>query len=775
MGERVFLIGNINYDFEFIEKLIKIIDSGSKFIPCYYLNEFSIFKSMLISIDKEIINFNKKLHFKLLSLNKSRSNENLDDYCLNDKDEVSIDLTVEENLLDMESILDILKTNNKKRNLRTPLYDKSILFHLELIKNFNELKIENKLNISLEELNVLKFFKRHKPFKVVELDKNIGSAIISNDLFFELGMKCLNNSDTYEKIAYNPIGEIKNKIGRELFIIYENKYISKKLYKKLFDDDFEYKLGKFRYLPKIHKNKFSIRPIINYKDNPTSNLCILMDLLLRPFVYKMESYIKDSQNLIQKCENLKIESSDIFIYSCDFESLYTNIDQNECLNLISDFIKDKLCDENIKIKGFHTILKLILENNYFSFEKNFYFHQKVGIAMGSRCGPSIANIFVYILEKRWLNIYKPLLFSRFIDDILIIVKERELVRSLQNAFGNLKLNICSSDIVNFLDLNISLNTMTNTLVFTPYYKPTNTFSYLLTNSNHPNFIFKNIPKSLFIRIRRICTFFSDFTYFSTILKDQLIKRGYDGKELEKVFRMVSKLDRKKLLCYKERESRTNENIIIFKHEFDKSIKNFNEIFRSSFDKVFKNDDKLCNLDFLLVNKMQNNLKSILIHDFEIPSIEKNYYKRCNDLKCNICMFSTREYFIKLKNISLPICVDSNCSVENCVYIIKCNLCNAFYVGQTKSFKDRLRNHMTYIRHFKPFSGEYNSPVSIHFNLKNHNYLKQLSFYIIQKDILLLDNRLIIESFYINLFMKLGEVVLNDFIPKIETKFNFNPE
>ena len=47
-----------------------------------------------------------------------------------------------------------------------------------------------------------------------------------------------------------------------------------------------------------------------------------------------------------------------------------------------------------------------------------------------------------------------------------------------------------------------------------YIKPTNTFSYLLTNSNHPEFIFNNIPKSLFIRIRRICDSLID--YYQTL-------------------------------------------------------------------------------------------------------------------------------------------------------------------------------------------------------------------------------------------------------------------
>ena len=41
----------------------------------------------------------------------------------------------------------------------------------------------------------------------------------------------------------------------------------------------------------------------------------------------MESYLKDSQHLLQKAINLNLpyNTNDITLYSCDFESLYTNI------------------------------------------------------------------------------------------------------------------------------------------------------------------------------------------------------------------------------------------------------------------------------------------------------------------------------------------------------------------------------------------------------------------------------------------------------------------
>lgn len=45
--------------------------------------------------------------------------------------------------------------------------------------------------------------------------------------------------------------------------------------------------------------------------------------------------------------------------------------------------------------------------------------------MGSKCGSSIANIVVYIFEKKFLHIYRNsiIFYKRFIDDIFLIIKD----------------------------------------------------------------------------------------------------------------------------------------------------------------------------------------------------------------------------------------------------------------------------------------------------------------------------------------------------------------
>ena len=87
--------------------------------------------------------------------------------------------------------------------------------------------------------------------------------------------------------------------------------------------------------------------------------------------------------LIQKSQNIKFPKHSK-LYSCDFESLYTNINLAHALIVICEFISRKFSSSEISSLGFYEILKLIFENNIFRFKKK-YFKQISGIAMGAKC------------------------------------------------------------------------------------------------------------------------------------------------------------------------------------------------------------------------------------------------------------------------------------------------------------------------------------------------------------------------------------------------------
>jgi hypothetical protein len=270
-------------------------------------------------------------------------------------------------------------------------------------------------------------------------------------------------------------------------------------------------------------------------------------------------------------------------------------------------------------------------------------YRKFGIAMGTICAPSVANIYVYCLEKFFLEKYKEhiFLYVRFIDDIFVITSFNFNIENLKNSFDTLILNIISDKIVNFLNLNISLCNLTGKLIYSIYIKPTNVFSYLLTTSNHPKHIFKNIPYGLFLTIRRICTNFSDFLYFSRKLHFHLLKRGYEGKILQKVANSVGKLNRDQLLPYKIREkSNIFNNNFLFKIPFEMNLDNdvldLNSLFRS----CINTNSKIANFKLKIIYSKQLSVGGIFINSFKDVNFKFNF-KKCNFPKCLMFFYGTK--------------------------------------------------------------------------------------------------------------------------------------
>jgi predicted GIY-YIG superfamily endonuclease len=673
--------------------------------------------------------------------------------------------------------------------------NETIDFKYEFYKYISNSKFNYKHNLSISEINSLYFFVKNKPFKIVECDKNVGVCFMSHEYYDFLCMKQLSDSNTYNSLNADPLYTINNEMKHILDNLLINKSISKKIYDKLFVK--ENKLGSFRILAKVHKEKFGVRPIINCLKHPTSNISLLLDLILQPFVKNSKSFILDSQNLIQKTENLYFPS-DSKLYSCDFESLYTNINLSQALNVICDFISKNFHSNEINILGFRKLLELVFNYNYFKYN-NKYFKQIQGIAMGSICAPSIANLFLSILEELFLLNHKPLFYKRFIDDIFLIVSRFFNINTLKSFFGNLKLNIVSSDVVIFLDLLIRLNRLTNKLNFSVHLKPTNTFSYVLPTSNHPPFIFKNIPISVFFRIARICTYKSDFYKFCRIFYFQFIKKGYLPNNVKKAIRLIGNLDRESILPYKTKNNKyDNIKTLFFQLPF-----NFNYINVEKFFNNFITNSNLSpinyfkNVNLKLIYKMNSNLSKLLIHNFKIEKPISFNYLKCKKKSCKICFYADTNSYLKLNNFYLPIMSNSNCNSKNLVYILYCNKCFQYYIGKTFSLRKRINCHKRniLIDKFNKRSSIYNSyyysessssssssesehndfnesfvddSINLynHFNLNNHSLRENLKFFVFKNNITDQYDLLNTETQLIHLFLKLGINVLNVRIPNL---------
>ena len=104
----------------------------------------------------------------------------------------------------------------------------------------------------------------------------------------------------------------------------------------------------------------------------------------------------------------------------------------------------------------------------------------------------------------------------------------EFIEAANNLYPTIKFTHCiSPEKVNFLDTTVYL--VDYSLETEIYTKPTDTHQYLLPSSCHPRHIIKNIPRSLALRIRRVCSTSAFFDKHAAQLTAYLILRQYKEK------------------------------------------------------------------------------------------------------------------------------------------------------------------------------------------------------------------------------------------------------
>ena len=174
---------------------------------------------------------------------------------------------------------------------------------------------------------------------------------------------------------------------------------------------------------------------------------------------------------------------------------------------------------------------MILTMNNFVFNDEDFIQQH-GTAMGTRMAPAFANLFMGEFERKALEgyVYKPFLWLRYIDDILMVwthgnEKLESFIAYLNSIHPTIKFTSeRSTTSIPFLDVKILLE---NGKIQTDLYcRPTDKHQYLLHSSSHPYHTKKSIPYSLALRLRRICSKDDFFDARSTELARCLTKRGY---------------------------------------------------------------------------------------------------------------------------------------------------------------------------------------------------------------------------------------------------------
>ena len=228
-------------------------------------------------------------------------------------------------------------------------------------------------------------------------------------------------------------------------------------------------------LPKTHKAKLSMRPILSATGTYNFNLAKWLEEKLKPLSVN-EYTITDAFEFADEIRSIPMVSYDV-------TALFTNVPLSETINILVDkaFTNDwfnETYDLNLEKEELAQLLEVATTNQLFQFDGQLY-EQTDGVAMGSPLGPLMANVFMCHLEdKLTRDGMIPSLYKRYVDDTLARmpnnVAAAEFLTTLNGLHPSLKftMELPSDNMIPFIGIEIIKNgTELETRV---YRKPTNT-------------------------------------------------------------------------------------------------------------------------------------------------------------------------------------------------------------------------------------------------------------------------------------------------------------
>ena len=480
------------------------------------------------------------------------------------------------------------KSNFTPENGRDRILDNYLCTTKEMFTNMNGIRVRP--NLTQAEKNAIESLRRNSSIVIFPADKGGAIVIQNRSTYIEvveehLKSRGANGQPIYEQIDADISNVITEKINNAIDEAMENGVIDANTKDGLKVNN--PKAGNLYCLPKIHKDPNSKRPpprpICNSKGTPTEIISQRIDEQLQPLVKKLPSYIQDSSDFLRKIEEINETHTlptNTLLCTWDVKSLYTNIPKEGGKEACEYFLHTN----KISLYVINTIMKfieLILNCNLFRFG-NSYFIQREGTAMGTRMAPSYASLFMGYLEKDILlkAVHKPLVWFRYLDDIFFIWPHGEekhaefLEMANRNQYGMVfetSQESISNKSVPFLDIKVILK---NGKIKTDLHqKPTDKHQYLNFSSSHPYKQKANLPYTLALRIRRICSDISDFHAHCDKLTKILRARGYKLGLIKDSIRKASAISRQDALLKLEKQ---NEDHVIFITTYNPMLPNIKE-------------------------------------------------------------------------------------------------------------------------------------------------------------------------------------------------------
>lgn len=223
-----------------------------------------------------------------------------------------------------------------------------------------------------------------------------------------------------------------------------------------------------------------------------------------------------------------------FQFYIDAENLFTNVPIDETIEIIIKCVYENpnLKAPNIPKELLKSLLITCTKEAPFRHIDGSLYRQIDGVAMGSPLGPAFANFYMANLENNILDngnhSLKPLLYRRYIDDILVIVNSEkdvlDLKRSLQEESVLKFTHELGYNKIAFLD--VSLEIKNGEILTEVYTKSTNQGDCLNYMSECPQKYKETVIYTLINRAYKISSDWSKFQSEITRLRQMFANNNY---------------------------------------------------------------------------------------------------------------------------------------------------------------------------------------------------------------------------------------------------------
>ena len=556
-------------------------------------------------------------------------------------------------------------------------------------------------------------------------DKGDITVIMSPEFYYTMCMRELSNNEYYDIVG----NDDPTPLIMEAVFLFATRYRNNMTPNEYsYITERKYNMANFYMLPKLHKSEYlgtvlggrqyvhledfrhqiDGRPIVGGPSFYTSGLSEMIDIVLQPLVKLIPHILRDSFDLLERVGTTVQDN--VSLGSCDIKSLYTNISHDLALRGVDYWItryENAIPLLQRLTKSFVlNALKVILEFNYFQFS-DFYVKQIKGFAMGTKAAVSCANLIVAFLEMKMFALLPQVYpndvvdfiirtYFRFLDDIFHQWLSNFDIRQFYEIFDGLDpdLKFLFSNLAlesKFMDIHFKV--VGTQLEMDIYRKPTDSCNYLNYHSCHPKHTRDNIGLSLAKRIVRIVSLDRDKRLNE--LRSQLLDRDYPRSSIDYAFSKVFQPKREQF-----------ENIIVFTSTHNPSHVYNSRVISGCLDKLKTPDMQHTFGQHKVVHgtRQPKSLRSFLVRSRFVRDPPTPRAPREVGLKhcLGVCKYHRLGYVTPCLSFRFGQHLQFtwvynrlfDCNSRNVIYVLICNTCWKFYIGETEDLKVRTRVHMS---------------------------------------------------------------------------------